>query len=104
MLFGIFLIVTPFFVFSISGLDDVASAQCISLLKTIAKGGRTVICSIHTPSARIFSSFDHVYIMADGQCAYAGLGEDVVTFLSTLSLNCPTHYNPADFGELIVFA
>lgn len=81
------------------GLDDVASVQCISLLKMIAMGGRTVICSIHTPSARIFSNFDHVYIMADGQCAYAGVGDDVVQFLSTLNLQCPTHYNPADFGK-----
>ncbi|KAK7601451.1 hypothetical protein V9T40_008892 [Parthenolecanium corni] len=80
-----------------TGLDDVASVQCISLLKMIAMGGRTVICSIHTPSARIFSNFDHVYIMADGQCAYAGVGDDVVQFLSTLNLQCPTHYNPADF-------
>lgn len=81
------------------GLDDVSSVQCITLLKMIAKEGRTVICSIHTPSARIFSAFDHVYIMAEGQCVYAGLGDDVVPFLSTLGLDCPTHYNPADFGK-----
>lgn len=80
-----------------------ASAQCISLLKMIAKGGRTIICSIHTPSARIFSTFDHVYIMAEGQCVYAGLGDDVVPFLATLGLNCPTHYNPADFGNSVLF-
>lgn len=92
-----------FFSPAFRGLDDVASVQCITLLKTIANGGRTVICSIHTPSARIFSTFDHVYIMADGQCAFAGLGEDVVPFLSTFNLHCPTHYNPADFGLLFLY-
>ncbi|XP_068085349.1 ATP-binding cassette sub-family G member 4 isoform X2 [Anabrus simplex] len=80
-----------------TGLDDLSSLQCISLLKTLAVGGRTVICSIHTPSARLFSLFDHVYIVADGQCVFRGNGADIVPFLDTLNLPCPLHYNPADF-------
>lgn len=47
-----------------SGLDDLSSSQCVSLLQRIAHGGRTVICSIHTPSAKIFGMFDHVYVLA----------------------------------------
>ncbi|CAH2076009.1 unnamed protein product, partial [Iphiclides podalirius] len=33
-----------------TGLDDVASSTCVSLLKRVARGGRTVVCSLHTPS------------------------------------------------------
>ncbi len=47
-----------------SGLDDLSCSQCISLLRRIALGGRTIVCSIHTPSAKIFEMFDLVYAMA----------------------------------------
>ncbi|GLV33100.1 uncharacterized protein CBL_10447 [Carabus blaptoides fortunei] len=80
-----------------TGLDDVSSSQCVSLLKLLAEGGRTVICSIHSPSARLFAMFDHVYIVATGQCVYQGIGSDIVPFLDQIGLTCPTHYNPADF-------
>lgn len=77
-----------------------SSSQCISLLKGLAHGGRTVICSVHTPSARLFAQFDNVYIVSDGQCMFQGRGQDIVPFLASLGLHCPKHYNPADFSEL----
>lgn len=80
-----------------TGLDDVASSTCVSLLKRVARGGRTIICSIHTPSARLFSEFDHVYVVSGGRCAYQGTSAGVVPFLKELQLPCPTTYNPADF-------
>ncbi|XP_049868019.1 ATP-binding cassette sub-family G member 1-like [Pectinophora gossypiella] len=80
-----------------TGLDDVASSTCVSLLKRVARGGRTVICSLHTPSARLFAEFDHVYVVADGRCGYQGTSSGVVPFLNELQLPCPTTYNPADF-------
>ncbi|XP_072939153.1 ATP-binding cassette sub-family G member 1-like isoform X2 [Epargyreus clarus] len=80
-----------------TGLDDVASSTCVSLLKRIARGGRTVVCSLHTPSARLFAVFDHVYVVADGRCAYQGTAAGVVPFLKELHLPCPKTYNPADF-------
>lgn len=82
------------------GLDDLSSAQCITMLKTLATGGRTVICSIHTPSARLFQLFDHVYIVSQGQCVYQGAATEIVQFLASIGLSCPTHYNPADFSKL----
>lgn len=80
------------------GLDDLSCSQCITLLKKIAEGGRTVICSIHTPSAKLFTLFDNVYIISSGQCVYQGYGPNVVPFLSNLGLECPKHFNPADFS------
>lgn len=85
------------------GLDDLACTQCVRLLKKLSEGGRTIICSIHTPSARIFSMFDHVYIMSLGQCTYQGYGPDLVPYLSNIGITCPTSYNPADFSKIVKF-
>lgn len=80
-----------------TGLDDLSSSQCIALLKMLAAGGRTVICSIHTPSAKIFEMLDAVYVLAEGQCIYQGRGANIVPYMEYLGLRCPITYNPADF-------
>jgi len=81
------------------GLDDMSSSQCVYLLKLLAQGGRTVVCSVHTPSAKLFAMFDHVYVVATGQCVFQGSGSDIVPFLHGIGIECPKHYNPADFSK-----
>lgn len=49
-----------FSVLRCSGLDNVTSLMCVQILKRMAEAGHTVIVSIHTPSAKIFSHFDTV--------------------------------------------
>ncbi|XP_043269559.1 ATP-binding cassette sub-family G member 1-like [Venturia canescens] len=80
-----------------TGLDEMSSTQCVDLLRRVAQGGRTVICSVHTPSASIFKKFDQVYVVASGQCVYRGTSDNVVPFLEQIGAYCPKHYNPADF-------
>lgn len=80
-----------------SGLDEVNAAQCVRLLKNLASQGKTVVCTIHQPSATTFALFDQVFVLAKGQCVYQGGPADLVPFLSYVHMDCPTHYSPADY-------
>jgi len=80
-----------------TGLDSSSSTQCLSLLKKLAKDGKTIICTIHQPTALQFLMFDHLYVLADGCCIYQGSSGKVVPFLADLDLKCPAFYSPADY-------
>lgn len=80
-----------------TGLDSSSSTQCIQLLKKLAQQGKTIVCTIHTPSAILFKLFDHLYALADGRCIYQGSSENLIPFLSEVDLKCPASFNPSDF-------
>lgn len=86
-----------FHVYIRSGLDSSTSTQVVLLLKQLAEEGRTIVCSIHQPSALLFGLFDHLYAMAEGKCIYAGATGMLVSFLTELELICPKTYNPSDY-------
>ncbi|KAH8322987.1 hypothetical protein KR059_012617 [Drosophila kikkawai] len=80
-----------------SGLDEVTAAQCIRLLKAMAHEGRTIVCTIHQPSATIYNYFDSIYVLAKGHCVYQGSPRATIPFLRLAQLDCPRHYSPSDY-------
>ncbi|CAK1549454.1 unnamed protein product [Leptosia nina] len=80
-----------------TGLDSLTTTQCVSMLKELARGGRTIVCTIHQPTALIYKMFDQVYILAEGMCIYDGSSENTVPYLASMGFNCPMYHNPADY-------
>ncbi|KAL7012314.1 hypothetical protein ACKWTF_014763 [Chironomus riparius] len=80
-----------------SGLDEVTASACIRLLRDLAHKDRTIICTIHQPSAAMFDLFDNIYLLAQGQCVYSGSPKVLIPFLLSRNYTCPKYNNPADY-------
>jgi len=66
---GVELVANPSIVFAdepTSGLDARAAAIVMRVLSKVARSGRTVVCTIHQPSAVIFSFFDDLLLLKRG--------------------------------------
>lgn len=80
-----------------TGLDSFSAQNLVGMMKELASRGKTIICTIHQPSSRVFSMFDQLCLLAEGRTAYMGPTTDAINFFSQLGHICPELYNPADF-------
>lgn len=81
-----------------SGLDSSTAYTIVALLKRLAERGRTVVCTIHSPSSRIFALFDHLLLLTPmGEVAYLGPADEALHHFHHLGLVCPPYMNAADF-------
>lgn len=66
-----------------TGLDSYSAVQVVSLLRSLANGGKMVICSIHQPASGIFENFDEVTLLASGgKMAYHGPVASINSYFS----------------------
>lgn len=54
----------------------------VTVLKSMAMKGKTIICTIHQPSSEVYSMFDKILLMAEGRVAFLGKPIDAYNFFA----------------------
>ncbi|KAF4821902.1 ZEB2-regulated ABC transporter 1 [Colletotrichum siamense] len=86
-----------------SGLDSQTSWAICDLIEKLAKSGQAVLCTIHQPSAMLFSRFDRLLLLQrGGKTVYFGeIGSNARIMIDYLERNgappCPPDANPAEW-------
>ncbi|KAI3837891.1 hypothetical protein MKW92_000135 [Papaver armeniacum] len=80
-----------------SGLDSTSAQQVVTLLSELAKGGRTVLMSIHQPSSRLYYMFNKMLVLSEGSPLYFGKGEETMDYFAGIGFSPSVTMNPADF-------
>ncbi|KAL8227657.1 hypothetical protein R6Q57_015241 [Mikania cordata] len=81
-----------------SGLDSTTALRLMGSLKGLARGGRSVVTTIHQPSSRLYWMFDKVVVLSDGCPIYSGQAGRVMEYFASIGF-VPgfSLMNPADF-------
>jgi ABC-type multidrug transport system ATPase subunit len=82
-----------------SGLDSSTALRIIQMLRKEAETHQlTIICTIHQPSAEIFTCFDRLLLLQDGYQIYQGAVLEIPYYLETqLQVKLKQFANPADY-------
>ncbi|KAL4097867.1 hypothetical protein QTP88_022570 [Uroleucon formosanum] len=81
-----------------TGLDSQSCSQFVSLMADLAHNqSRTMVCTLHQPSALLFEKFDQIYALSSGNCIYQGPPNFVIPYFAERTIVCPPYHNPADF-------
>lgn len=83
-----------------SGLDSTTAQRIVATARGLARGGRTVITTIHQPSSRLYRMFDKVLVLSEGYSIYYGDSNVVMDYFASVGYDPgfnPMMNNPADF-------
>ncbi|KAJ7946940.1 ABC transporter G family member [Quillaja saponaria] len=80
-----------------SGLDSTTASRIVLTLSELAKGGRTIVMTLHQPSSRLFYMFQKVLLLSEGSSLYFGKGENVMDYFSSMGYVASVTMNPSDF-------
>ncbi|KAM0052424.1 putative ABC-type molybdate transporter [Helianthus debilis subsp. tardiflorus] len=67
-----------------SGLDSTTALRLMATLNGLARGGRSVVTTIHQPSSRLYWMFDKVVVLSDGSSIYYGCSGQVMEYLASI--------------------
>jgi len=97
---GIELITNPRVLFldePTSGLDAFTAFHIMETIRDLARGGRSVVCTIHQPRETIFELFDKLLLLTKGRTSYYGPCAEIGQFMSSAGYGCPRSSTMADF-------
>jgi len=81
-----------------SGLDSVSALRIGHLMCDLAHDeGRTVVCTLHTPSSELFQVFDDLMLMAKGHIIYHGPLDGAKAFFASIGMPVPPRVNPSEY-------
>jgi len=69
----------------------------VETMQTLAKSGRTIVCTIHQPNSQIFAMLDNLILLAKGRVIYNGPVKEVVNYFGSIGHPVPPYTNPADY-------
>jgi len=80
-----------------SGLDSAAAASLVEALRKLANQGKTIIAVIHQPSQHVFSMFDDLLLLSEGQQMYYGPVDHVRTHMERQGFRPEKEVGTAEF-------
>mmetsp|Transcript_5053 Transcript_5053/g.7134 ORF Transcript_5053/g.7134 Transcript_5053/m.7134 type:complete len:611 (+) Transcript_5053:162-1994(+) len=81
-----------------SGLDTSSSRQVVSILRSLADRGFTIVVNIHAPDSMIYSQFDRLLVLVAGNVQYFGKSKLAVELYEKACRTQIRQYqNPAEF-------
>ncbi|XP_065846979.1 ABC transporter G family member 22-like isoform X2 [Euphorbia lathyris] len=80
-----------------SCLDSTTALRIVQILQNMAKGGKTVITTIHQPSSKIFSKFDKLILLGKGRSLFFGKPSEAMPYFSSIGYSPLIAMNPAEF-------
>ncbi|KAF9531189.1 ABC-2 type transporter-domain-containing protein [Crepidotus variabilis] len=86
-----------------SGLDSQSAWAIMSFLRELADNGQAILCTIHQPSAELFSAFDRLLLLARGgkTVFFGDIGENghnmIDYFQRGGARTCGPQENPAEY-------
>ena len=63
-----------------TGLDAATAGMVIDILVKLKEKGKTIVLSIHQPRFSIYSQFDWLILLSDGEIAYQGLASRALEY------------------------
>lgn len=78
-------------------LDPLEAKSVIRSLQTIAKQGRTVLCSVHDPHSDMWDHFDDIILLSEGRVVFCGAREEALDHFVLRGMEVPKGYNRAEF-------
>ncbi|XP_070035480.1 ABC transporter G family member 1-like [Nicotiana tomentosiformis] len=78
-----------------SGLDSAASYYVMNRISR-QRFGKTIIASIHQPSAEVFNLFQNLCLLSSGRMVYFGPASAAIEFFASNGFPCPPLQNPPD--------
>jgi len=80
-----------------TGLDSSRAYDTLKILMRLARAGRTIICTVHSPRSPVFALFDLVLLLSKGAVVFHGAANEAVPYFKSIGYACPPHFSPPDF-------